>query len=297
MTFLNQKTEELNNVEIVKIGIIGIKFDGERPSAQIGVNQGPYSIRRVSQRYANTNGVGFPSYIYNPEEGYLISHCFFHDWGDKFFNNDIEKTIVSTKEEIHKIICRNEIPCIIGGDHFISYPVLMVYNAPITVIQFDAHSDYLDRTNICPHGSVMRLVNQLPNVAKIIHCGLRGNLTSKEDLEESILRGNNVIFSSQIKKYGTSVLNNLVEENSSVYLSIDIDVLDPSVAFATRTIEPDGISYRQLLNLMHFCAKHFTVVGVDIVEYDPSLDWNDVTGNLICNLIFEFFSKITLQMQ
>ena len=125
-------------------------------------------------------------------------------------------------------------------------------------------------------------------MTRVVHCGMRGNLSSKEDIEESVAAGNKIIYTSSIKLLGVAVFEGVIEEDSNVYLSIDIDVLDPSIAFATRTMEPDGIGYRQLLDLLQYCTSHFHVVGVDIVEYDPSVDLNDCT----CNMIFELFGKL-----
>ena len=292
MTFLNQKVKEYNGQNVIKIGVVGICFDGEFPCAPIGVKQAPERIRAVSQRYANTNGNGFPSDLYNPEQGYILRELFFHDWGDLMCTDDVDAVEPIIKGAICKILSAGEIPCIFGGDHFVTYPALMAYQKPLTVIQFDAHSDYLNRKYVCPHGSAMRLAKSLPYVTRVVHCGMRGNLSSKEDIEESVAAGNKIIYTSSIKLLGVAVFEGVIEEDSNVYLSIDIDVLDPSIAFATRTMEPDGIGYRQLLDLLQYCTSHFHIVGVDIVEYDPSVDLNDCTCNMINNMIFELFGKL-----
>ena len=135
MTFLNQKAKEYNGQNVIKIGVVGICFDGEFPCAPIGVKQAPERIRAVSQRYANTNGNGFPSDLYNPEQGYILRELFFHDWGDLMCTDDVDAVEPIIKGAICEILSAGEIPCIFGGDHFVTYPALMAYQKPLTVIQ------------------------------------------------------------------------------------------------------------------------------------------------------------------
>lgn len=250
-----------------------------------GVELAPDSIREISQTYTNVDGRIRPLKIFNPERGYLLDKVLLEDAS----NIKGQNTGNRTTKKVREILEKNNIPLIVGGDHYITSFVLPAYSQELTVVQFDAHSDYLDDEG-CLHGSVMREVNRLDCVKKIIHCGLRGNLNSGPGIQDTLEKGNQVLTSNQLKNQGIEVLLRQVNEKEAVYITFDVDFFDPSVCPATGYPEPGGIDYETARQLLCELAKKTDVVGVDFVEYNPKKDWNQIGGIHLTNLIIEFLS-------
>lgn len=290
LTFLNQtKTKDRSQVTS-KISFVGIGLDTN--CTVKGVEFGPDAIRFVSKRYSNADGSSQPIKVYNPDKGYILDGITIEDTGNIKLNKDLGISEKIINEEIRKILHCNSIPLIVGGDHFISFPIISAYKQKITVIHLDAHSDYLDEKVTCPHGSVMREVGTLENVKRIIHCGVRGNLNSGPAIKDSKNRGNVIITCSELIKEGINKLLKYIEKDEPVYLSIDIDFLDPSIAPATGYPEPEGVSYSFAKDIINDIATKSSIIGIDITEYNPSLDNNFITGVHITNLILETLSVI-----
>ncbi|MBW2996180.1 arginase family protein [Candidatus Woesearchaeota archaeon] len=278
-TFLNQPYLKDRSKCSEIVSVVGIGSNLEKS---------PDALRKLSERYSNIDGNAQPIKMYNPERGYILDGITFNDTGNiDVSSRPIEETI---KKEIKKILDSNSFPLILGGDHYITFPAVSAYENEITVVQLDAHSDYLNEPNF-PNGSVMRYVSKLPNVQKVIHCGLRGNLNTGPGIEDSIKDQNTVITSTELKDKGPASLLDKIKENEPIYLSFDIDVLDPSIAPATNYPEPAGIDYSIARRLICDLGKKGDVKGIDFVEYNSSFDSNNVTGIHIVNLIFEFLSS------
>lgn len=272
-TFLN--VDASRNNENYDTTIFGLDFitapwlEGTKTAAD--------KIRELSFRYANSDGTSFPIKIYNPERGYILDKIRINDYGNiNFMTNDL-------------MIENVKFPIFIGSDHGATFYILkkLYSDNTLKVLQFDAHSDYLDEFEECPHGSVMNKVKTLNNVKEIIHCGLRGNLNTGPGIEKSKQDGNVVVTKNELS-YETIVKN--LDETDNIYISIDTDFFDPSIAPGTCNPEPDGFMYEEFRKLITNIIKKYNVIGIDIVEYNPSLDYSNITGNLIVNIIIEIIS-------
>jgi agmatinase len=280
ITFLNQPNSFDNPNYIPQVSVLGAALNSSYNGS--GVEFGPDELRNISLRYSNSDGSSQPIKIFNPDEGYILDKITFNDFGNA---NNLE----SIENHVKKILKLGSFPLILGGDHYITLPCVSAYDEDITIIQFDAHSDYLNEKD-CLNGSVMRYVANLSHVKKIIHCGLRGNLNTGPGIEESLKEGNQIITTNQIRENPKRLID-LIDKDESIYLSFDIDVLDPSIAFATGYPEPNGLDYGLSKRLLCDLAQKANVKGIDFVEYNPTLDLNGVTGTHITNLIFEFISS------
>lgn len=255
-----------------------------------GVELASSHIRILSQRYANNEPPIYPLKIYNPNEGYILHEAKIADFGD--INDDLRKLKLS----IDKIPMKNIVPIFVGGDHSVTLPILQSIGQNsdfVTVIHFDAHSDYLDDFDYIPHGSVMREVKKLDKIKKIVHIGLRGNLNTGPGIEQSKTEGN-MIFTNIDVNYDIDYVQKIISSINceNVYISIDIDFFDPSIAPATNNPEHDGILYAKTLVLLKAICSNFKVNGVDIVEYNPKYDIANITGLLVTSLIMELMSYI-----
>lgn len=290
ITFLNQPFLENLEQTSADATFIGIGLNSSYSFR--GLEQAPDSIRAFSQRYSNGDGSAQPIKIYNPDRtdgrNYPLMGITIEDAGNLDLTREPEETISS---EIKKMIRAQGFPIISGGDHYITYPILKSYNQEITVIQIDAHGDFLPVDCGCElHASVMTYVSNLPNVRRIIHVGLRGNLNTGEGLEESLRRGNKIVTCSQLLNSGPESVLDLLLPNEATYVSFDADALDPSIAPGVGMAEPGGLSYMPAKNLLCAIAEKTDVKGIDFNEFNPALDWNNLTAGHLTNLMIEFIS-------
>ena len=263
--------------------ILGIPFEG--PSAPLGPVLAPASIRGAAARYGNSSGSASPIMVYNPERGYLLKEVSLGDVGD------VPRSSSRLEVERHVDAAWGQLdgsrPAVLGGDHFVSYPVVRRIQGPLTVIHFDAHGDLLDDFEASPHGSVMRAISSLENVSRVIHVGLRGNLNTGEGIAWSQAQGNLVFTTTDCLHLKPEQIYATITPGERLYLTFDVDVLDPSVAPGTGTPEPGGIDYRTAIDLVTGFVKRGELVGFDIVEVNPNLDVNDHTSLLAANLFIE----------
>jgi len=249
-----------------------------------GVECAADNVRNLSKRYANADGSQLPIKVYNAEQGFILNKVIVFDAG----------TVTANLSEIEEKLSKLEfedgcVPIFVGGDHSVSYPIVKnILNShdDIVVIQFDAHSDYIDEYYEYPHGSVMNEISKLDKVEKIIHFGLRGNLNSGPAIKQTVADGNMVILYKDI----SSSLNYVLEQvkGKKVYISFDMDFLNPVVAPATNCPEPGGPSYEETLEyLKNIISYAKEVVGMDIVEYNPLCVGAIITGIVVVNIIME----------
>lgn len=272
-----------NKPEDSNFGIIGIETCSSKELK--GTVRAFKEIRKLSQRYANGDGSSFPLKIYNPEKNYLLPNVKICDCGSircKFKN--LEKEI-----ELNDFFSKNYTPIFLGGDHAVTYSITKNISEPFTIIHCDAHGDYLNEFEFDPHGSVMYEVNKNAYLDKIIHLGLRGNLNTGPGLNESLSKGNIILTRSNLKTKND--ISSLIK-TKKIYISIDTDFFDPSIAMGTNYPEHNGILYEEALNLFQNVIRKKEVIGIDIVEYNPDLDVSNITGLLITNLIMELMHFI-----
>ncbi len=277
-TFLNLNSNE-QKADFCFIGI-------ECCSAEYlsGVECAANNVRNLSQRYANADGSHLPLKVYNAEQGFILNKIVAFDAGNVTANlSELEDKLANIKLE------SGCVPIFVGGDHSVSYPIVKnILNShdDIVIIQFDAHSDYIDEYYEYPHGSVMNEISKLDKVEKIMHFGLRGNLNSGPAIKQTVADGNMVILYKDI----SSSLNYVLEQvkGKKVYISFDMDFLNPAVAPATNCPEPGGPSYEETLEyLKNIISYAKEVVGMDIVEYNPLCEGATITGLVVVNIIME----------
>ncbi len=262
-----------------------------------GVEKAPKKLRELSSRYANADGTSLPLKVYSPERGYILKKATIYDYGDVYATSldDLDKQLSNMQL---KTGC---IPVFIGGDHSVTYQLVkkvseVLENDDIVVVQFDAHSDFIDEYEEYPHGSVMKKVSGIQNVKKIIHFGIRGNLNSYPAIKDSIANGNIVIPYYEISKHFSNMKEYL--KDKKVYITIDTDFMNPCIASATNCPEPGGPGYDEALNyILDVIEASCSIVGIDFVEYNPLCEGATLTGITIVNLIMESIGHITEKLK
>jgi agmatinase len=197
--------------------------------------------------------------------------------------------------DVEAILAAGALPIVLGGDHSNSFPVVRAYKEAITVVHFDAHMDYQPFIHGVRHswGNPMRLVTSLDHVDRVIQVGIRSFRTQQQDFHDSINDGNQVITASRVRSAGPDAVLDLLQENASVYVSIDMDVLDLPMVPGVAAPEPDGLSYGELKGLLVGIARKGHVVGFDVVEVNPLLDTpTSQTAFLAVQVIAEFLGRV-----
>jgi formimidoylglutamase len=224
------------------------------------------------------------------------------DFGDAHCpHGQTERSHANIRERVHAVASRGIVPVILGGDHSITWPsataVADVHgHGNVGIVHFDAHADTADIIdgNLASHGTPMRRLIESGAVpgTHFVQVGLRGYWPPPDTFRWMLEQGMTWHTMQEIWDRGVkAVLRDAVDEAlakaDTLYISVDIDVLDPAFAPGTGTPEPGGIPSADLLRMVRqLCLEH-DVVGVDVVEVAPPYDVSDLTVNAAHRVVFE----------
>jgi len=209
---------------------------------------------------------------------------------------NIEANIDIIHKHVAKVVATGCKPLILGGDHFITYPVLRAMkekHGPVGLVQIDAHPDKSDTvfgeklTNSTPF---RRAVEEgLLDCERVVQIGLRGAGNTPRDYEYGRQQGFKIVPASYCWHKSMKPLMSQVRDlmgDAPVYITFDIDGVDPGYAPGTGTHEIGGLTSIQALEIIRGC-KGMNVIGGDVVEVSPSFDVHGATSILAANLLFE----------
>jgi len=272
------------------IAILGIPFDSGvsyRPGARFG----PGHIRASSKLLRPYN----PALDTMPFANLQVA-----DAGDLAVNPfDIQAAIEQIEEGAAALSVDDRRILSLGGDHTIALPLLRVAArrfGPVAVLHFDAHLDTWDTYfgAAYTHGTPFRRASEegLLDRSRCLHVGTRGPLYADTDLSDDTGLGFQVIPSPDFTVQDIAELTGRMKQRlgaGPVYVSVDVDVLDPSHAPGTGTPEAGGLSSRELLALLR-ALSDLEVVGADIVEVAPAYDHAEITGIAAAHIAYEIIS-------
>ncbi len=282
---------ELRDVEHCDVAILGIPFDGGT-SYRPGARFGPQAIRQAS-RHLRTNY--HPNYDTEPFMQLQVA-----DAGDVACNPySIEQAIEQIQTDATDLLGKVGGLVSLGGDHTIAVPLLRAMNhhhGPVALVHFDAHLDTWDTYFGAPytHGTPFRRAAEeglfLDHAS--MHVGIRGPLYSRDDLKNDEELGFKVIHCDDFQTEGVDSIVRRIRKrvgNHALYLSIDIDVLDPAHAPGTGTPEVAGMTTRELLQVFRGLAD-LNIVGTDIVEVAPAYDHAEITALAAATAAYEMIN-------
>ena len=261
--------------------VFGVPFD-VTSTYRTGARFGPNAIRQAS---LNIETISFRS-------GIDVEDVGIHDLGDLHVSADPKETVDMLKLIVEDIANAGKLPIALGGEHTITLGIMKGLSAKAektAVVSFDAHLDlreeFLGLT--LSHTTFMRCINEEVKPAKIIEVGTRA--VCKEELAYAQEAGIEFFTSQQIRKEGAAQVTQLLKEKlaayEKVYLSVDMDVLDPAYAPAVQNPEPEGIETYTLLDILcALCSKR--VIGLDVVEVAPNYD-QGVSAIQAAKVVFE----------
>ena len=281
---------QINEVSDVDVAIVGVPFDtgvSYRPGARFGPNHVRESSRllRPFNPAANVSPFATQQVV---DAGDIAANPF-----------DIEEAISSIHKSYDQLLERAKRVVTIGGDHTITLPILRSLKAkhgPISVVHFDAHLDTWDSYFGADytHGTTFRRASEegLLDPEGCMHIGIRGPLYAAKDLTDDKALGFQIFSSIEFQDLGVAAAIEKMKARVGkrpMYISIDIDVLDPAHAPGTGTPEAGGLTSRELLSLLRATAG-MNVVGADIVEVAPAYDHAQITGIAASHAMYELIS-------
>ncbi len=284
----------IEDVETYDVAVVGLPFDSGvtyRPGARFG----PSAIRQGSRLLRPYN----PALDALPFELAQVV-----DAGDIAGNPfDIAEALDQIAQGMGVLIGEGKPFVALGGDHTVALPALRAVHAvhgPVALVHFDAHLDTWDTYfgAPCTHGTPFRRASEEGLVVKghSAHVGIRGSLYDRRNLLDDEELGFTVVHCRDIERIGTAgVLERILDRvgDRPVYISIDIDVLDPAFAPATGTPEAGGMTSRELLAVLRGMSG-LRVVGADVVEVSPAYDHAEITAVAAANIAYELVTVMAM---
>jgi len=260
--------------------ILGCPYDGTA-SFRPGARFGPAEIRKASWGIET----------YSPSLGRDLGELKIHDMGDlELPLGEKRGSILMIRETVRKILSGKKFPVLLGGDHLITLPVveevLRIYPS-LQLVQIDAHADlredYLGDT--LSHSTVMKRVVDRLGGNRLFQIGIRSGIKEEFELAKrmkSIVSMDPGSLKSMVKRLG----------NKPIYLSLDLDVIDPALLPGVGTPEPGGLTFQEFLLLLRE-IQSLHVIGFDLVELTPDYDptqISSVTASVILRELILTFS-------
>lgn len=269
------------------IAVLGVPFD-EGTTSRPGARYGPREIREASLAYSWHRHDG--GFLYIDGGRVTLKGKRWADCGDvDVVPTQPAKTFDNVTEAVRAIIAKKAFPVILGGDHSISFPVIRALDAgPLTVIHLDAHLDTWDLGpgDLGHAGWVLR-VAKLPFVKNIVQIGMRGLANDQDAVQNAARLGTTVITTEELRRSGVKAAIARIPRSGRIYLSLDIDVVDPSLAPGTGTPEVGGLTFDEIDELLRAIPSRGRLVGMDLVEVEPFHDPGEVTPLTAARLIID----------
>lgn len=278
------------------VAFLGIPFDSGvvgRP----GTKFGPDAIRDADgYRYVNYQENTVASGYFDVDAGVeRLKGITMADCGDvDIIPGGSDKNYERMTEIVRKVLQQGAFPVVVGGDHTITYPVVRAFDSydSLDIVHFDSHIDFSDESkgNRIYHGSPLRRASELPFVRNITQIGIRS--TRKKPYFEAMEYGVKVITLRKFKQLGVEQTVESIPQAENLYVTIDIDVLDPSIAPGTGTPVSGGLNYLELVLLLEGVIGRGKVVGFDLVEVSPPFDWAQLTSRVAATIMRDFLGAI-----
>ncbi len=288
-----------------QVAFLGVPYDGGTPEPGLPTGQrgGPAAAREATQAqlyYPPSAGAGDDPgaegwYDVEADRDYLAGVTM-ADVGDVAIQgSDTEGNYSRITGAARGIAERGALMVAIGGDHSISYPLGrgMEPLGEFDVVHVDAHTDFLDERDgsRLTGASQLRRLAELPFVGTVTALGIR-NVDRAEVDGMRELGGRWATCLEVLERGADQVVPETVPEADRLYVSIDLDVLDSSIAPGHSLQEPGGLSYRELRAILVEVARRGQVIGFDVVELNPARDPSGATSRVATWIITHFLSEI-----
>ena len=268
--------------------LLGVPFDGGT-TYQPGARLAPFAVRRVSALVQGYHP-GHQLQVFDALPAVDGGNVVFPPFDAAAMREAVEVSVAA-------VLAAGCVPFLVGGDHSIALPALRAVAArhgPVAIVHVDAHLDtsgpetWGERFH---HGTPFRQVldEKLVAEGQLHQIGIRGSWASALDARPGRSRGARLHSMDDLSERGVRLVAEEIRRaigERPVYLSFDVDAVDPAFAPGTGTPVPGGLSSREALQLLRALAG-LRLIGMDVVEVCPPLDHADLTSHLACHLLFE----------
>jgi formimidoylglutamase len=295
---LTQILQDWEKAEFLDVGILGIPFDTS-VFFRTGCRYAPDVIRDTISMYAN---------CYEPGYDVSLKGLNIADFGNiNVDHQNVLETHKRVETVVTDIIANGVVPLIIGGDHGLTYPnvkgLMNNTKGKVGVIMLDGHLDVRrTQNNVISSGTPFRRLIEEPernplDPKNLVEIGINGWLASKDYGDYCKEKGITVIPSREVHKRGyEDVIQQALQiagnGTDAIWLSVDIDGLDSSVAPGTCAPNPGGLSAHEALEIVWTVANHPKCAGMDLLEVSPPLDFKNITSIVATYLCMQFIGGV-----
>jgi agmatinase len=289
------RLDQLPAGEKADVAVLGAPFDSGvsyRPGARFA----PAAVREASRLLRPYH----PGLDFSPFEAVQVA-----DAGDIAINPYLlDEALEQIEAHSGELVAAGSKLVTIGGDHTIALPLLRTMarrHGPVALLHFDAHLDTWDTYFGAPytHGTPFRRAFEegILDSSAVSHVGTRGPLYSKQDLSDDKRMGFGIVTSADVMRQGVDAAVQALRErigDRPLYVSIDIDVLDPAHAPGTGTPEAGGMTSRELLEILRG-LDGLNLVGADVVEVAPAYDHAEITSIAAAHVAYDLVTLLAMR--
>ena len=278
------------------VAFIGVPFD-QGTLGRPGARFGPDAIRDAPRTYSYSDPFGrdveAEGYFDIDTGGELLRGVTMADCGNvTILPSEVLDNFDRLTQVVGKIVEKGAFPVVVGGDHAITFPAVrgMSKYQPLNIVHFDAHLDYSHDYQgvLLSHGSPIRRCRELPFVGHISSIGIR--TARRQPYEDSQRDGSLIITTNRFRELGPQGVVDLIPKAENLYVTFDIDVMDPGQAPGTGTPEVGGLHYEELRDCVVALARRENLVGLDLVEVAPPYDSSQITAQVAARLIIDILA-------
>lgn len=290
-TFFNAPLcEDIESLE-ADVAFIGVPFD-QGTLGRPGARFGPDALRDAPRAYSYSDPYGRQS----AAEGFfdidagdeLLRGVVMADCGNvPIVPSEVAGNFDRITRAVQQAVARGALPVVVGGDHAITFPAVRGLSkfAPLNIVHFDAHLDYTHDVQdvLYTHASPIRRCRELDFVGHITSVGIRS--ARRIPYEEALRDGSLIISGSRFRELGPQAVADMIPSAENLYVTFDVDVLDPSLAPGTGTPETGGLFYQETKECLLALLAKSRLVAFDVVEVAPPYDNSELTVQVAARLI------------
>tara|TARA_B100001250_G_scaffold74073_1_gene60530 strand:- start:678 stop:1574 length:897 start_codon:yes stop_codon:yes gene_type:complete len=287
--YFNCKIDKIKNIKDKQLAILSVPTITHYKNKKDYCSSAPKILRKESQKLSRRVG----SWDFDTNSVFLKKISNVVDTGNFHLSGSPIKDRNNLTETINKIVRKKNKFLLIGGDDSVAIPAIAGLKSlsKVYVIQIDAHLDWINKLYGERFGrsNVMRRVSEMPWVIGMTQIGLRGMGTSKlKDFKDAKKWGSKIITDQKMMNISVKKILKGIPKNASVYLTLDLDVLNPKEFPAVETRSPGGPGVSEIIEIIMEVSKNKKIVGANIVEFAPKRDIKNLSLNVAVRLIALF---------